>query len=198
MFTGIVEKIGSIHKLEEKEDVHRYQILANTSFTNDVRVGDSISISGVCLTAYDIQEGSFVIDVSQETQRCTAFSRPIRNDQVNLERAVTPSSRLGGHIVSGHVDGLGKLIERNDNENESILWISTPSDLAKYIAVKGSICMDGVSLTVNQIKKDRHCVTIIPHTLQNTTLSSLQAGDVVNIEVDLIARYLERLMRKNN
>ncbi len=195
MFTGIVEELGIIRKIAEKKDIDQYQIQTASSFTADVKTGDSIAINGVCLTAYDIQEETFVVDVSQETKRCTTFGGLIRNNQVNLERAVTPSTRLGGHIVSGHVDGLGKLTDRIDHENESILWVTGPSDLTKYIAIKGSICIDGVSLTVNQIKQDQHCVTIIPHTLQNTTLNSLQHGDMVNIEVDLLARYVEKLIR---
>ncbi len=195
MFTGIVEELGIIRKIAEKKDIDQYQIQTASSFTTDVKTGDSIAINGVCLTAYDIQEETFVVDVSQETKRCTTFGGLIRNNQVNLERAVTPSTRLGGHIVSGHVDGLGKLTDRIDHENESILWVTGPSDLTKYIAIKGSICIDGVSLTVNQIKQDQHCVTIIPHTLQNTTLNSLQHGDMVNIEVDLLARYVEKLIR---
>lgn len=196
MFTGIVEELGVIRKIAKKKDIDQYQIQTASSFTTEVKTGDSISINGVCLTAYNIQEETFVVDVSQETQRCTTFGGLIRNNQVNLERAVTPSTRLGGHIVSGHVDGLGELTDRIDHENESILWVTGPSDLTKYIALKGSICIDGVSLTVNQIKDDQHCVTIIPHTLQNTTLHLLQHGDMVNIEVDLLARYVEQLIRR--
>ena len=193
MFTGIIEEIGTVLKIAEKEDIHQYQIQAISSFISSIKIGDSISINGVCLTAYDIQKETFTVDVSQETQRCTTFGGLIENSQVNLESAMTPSARFGGHIVSGHIDGLGKLEERVDYENESTLWFTTPSDLIKYIAVKGSICINGVSLTVNKIKNNQHCVTIIPHTLRNTTLSSLQSGDTVNIEVDLIARYVEQL-----
>ena len=193
MFTGIIEEIGTVLKIVEKEDIHQYQIQAISSFISSIKIGDSISINGVCLTAYDIQKETFTADVSQETQRCTTFGGLIENSQVNLESAMTPSTRFGGHIVSGHIDGLGKLDERVDYENESILWFTTPSDLIKYISVKGSICINGVSLTVNKIKNNQHCVTIIPHTLRNTTLSSLQSGDTVNIEVDLIARYVEQL-----
>lgn len=195
MFTGIVEEIGAIRQIAAKKDVHQYHIHATPSFTNEVKTGDSIAVNGVCLTALDIQKGSFVVDVSSETRRCTTFGSKVRNDQVNLERAVTPATRLGGHIVNGHVDGLGTLAERSDDENEVVFWFTAPSDLARYIAVKGSICIDGVSLTVNQVKHDQHSVTIIPHTLQNTTLHSLQPGDMVNMEVDLIARYLEQLTR---
>ena len=195
MFTGIVEEVGTLRKLAETEDIHQYQVQASDKFLEKVSEGDSISVKGVCLTAYNIQDNSFDVDVSHETQRCTTFVVQGRGASVNLEQALTPSDKLGGHIVSGHVDGLGEIIDREDKENESILWISTPSDLKKYIATKGSICIDGVSLTVNEIKNDRHCLTIIPHTLNNTTLNSLQMGDKVNIEVDLLARYLEQLSR---
>ena len=196
MFTGIVEAMGRLHKTVTEQDVQRYQIQTSPDFTGEIKPGDSISVNGVCLTAYAIQEQSFMVDVSQETQRCATFGGLLRNNQVNLERAVTPATRLGGHFVNGHVDAVGTLNERIDNENESILWIRAPSDLTKYIAVKGSICIDGVSLTVNLIKEDQHCVTVIPHTLQNTTLHLLQPNDAVNIEVDLLARYLEQLNRK--
>ena len=194
MFTGIIEEIGTIHSIADKEDIHQYRIHASASFIEGIQSGDSIAVNGVCLTAYDIQQDSFHIDVSKETQKCTSFGIPIRDNQVNLERAVTPSTRLGGHLVSGHVDGLGTLIKRENNHNETILWVSNPPELTKYIAVKGSICINGVSLTVNETKDNGLCVTIIPHTLENTTLSSIQDQDLVNIEVDLIARYLEQIV----
>lgn len=195
MFTGIIEAIGTLHSVADKEDIHQYRIQTNTDFMNDVNVGDSIAVNGVCLTAYELENNSFQVDVSKETQKCTIFGQPIRKNQVNLERAVMPTTRLGGHFVSGHVDGLGTLVKRADNDNETVLWISSPTELIKYIAAKGSICINGVSLTVNEIQDDQHCLTIIPHTLQNTTLKSLQTQDLVNIEVDLIARYLENLSR---
>ncbi len=194
MFTGIIEEIGTIHSIADKEDIHQYHINASTNFIGGMQRGDSIAVNGICLTAYDIQQDSFLIDVSKETQKCTSFGMPIRDNRVNLERAVTPSTRLGGHLVSGHIDGLGTLAKRDDNHNETILWISHSADLVKYIAVKGSICINGVSLTVNEIKDNQLCVTIIPHTLKNTTLSSIQEKDLVNIEVDLIARYLEQIV----
>lgn len=195
MFTGIIEEIGTIQKIDEKKDIHQYLIQTNTLFCNGVKSGDSIAINGVCLTAYKIKKDAFNVDISQETQRCTTFDGQIRNKQANLERAVTPTTRLGGHIVSGHIDGLGKLAKRVDHDNETILWLETPADLVRYIAVKGSICIDGVSLTVNRIKDNQHCVTIIPHTLQNTTLNSLRLGNMVNIEVDLLARHVEQLLK---
>jgi riboflavin synthase len=196
MFTGIVEEIGTIHRIVEKDDIHQYRIQTSADFMNGVQLGDSISVNGTCLTAYELENGSFQVDVSSETQNCTSFGQIIRENQVNLERAVTPTTRLGGHFVSGHVDGLGTLVKRDDNTNESVFWISCPAALVKYIAAKGSICVNGVSLTVNETKENQHCLTIIPHTLQNTTLKFLQVQDKVNIEVDLIARYLEKLSQK--
>lgn len=193
MFTGIVEEIGIIHQISKKDDIHQYRIQTSTDFMKGVQIGDSISVSGTCLTAYQLENNSFQVDISSETQKCTSFGQIIRQDKVNLERAVTPTTRLGGHYVSGHVDGLGTLVKREDNSNESNLWIRSPAELVKYIAAKGSICINGVSLTVNEIDGNQHCLTIIPHTLQNTTLKFLQVEDLVNIEVDLIARYLETL-----
>jgi riboflavin synthase len=193
MFTGIIEEVGTIQSIGEEDDIHQYYIQTSVDFMNSVKIGDSVAVNGVCLTAYELKNDSFQVDVSSETQKCTSFGQPNRENKVNLERAVTPTTRLGGHFVSGHVDGLGRLVKRDDNTNETVLWVSCPAELVKYIATKGSICINGVSLTVNETKEDQHCLTIIPHTLQNTTLKSLQVQDVVNIEVDLIARYLEKL-----
>lgn len=198
MFTGIIEEVGAIHQVIEEEGAYQYHVHSSASFTDGVRAGDSIAVNGVCLTACKVHEGSFIVDVSRETRQCSTFGGGLRNNHVNLERAVTPATRLGGHLVSGHVDGLGTLAERRDDESETVLWIAAPPDLSRYIAVKGSICIDGVSLTVNRIERYRHSVTLIPHTLESTTLRSLQRGDAVNIEVDLIARYLEQLTRSGS
>ncbi len=129
-----------------------------------------------------------------ETRECTTFGASAPQSQVNLERSVTPTTRLGGHIVSGHVDGIGRLEAREDQENESVLWISIPQGLSRYIVPKGSVCVDGVSLTVNRVEKSQYCVTVIPHTLECTTLGGRRAGDEMNIEVDLVARYLAHLI----
>ncbi len=195
MFTGIIQEVGTVNKIVEKKDIDQYQIVTSQSFSSDIALGDSIAINGVCLTAYEITADSFMVDVSQETQQCTTFGKVKQNRQVNLEKSLTPSTRMGGHIVSGHVDGIGSLAVRTDNENESTLWFSSPSNLSKYIAVKGSVCIDGVSLTVNEISGDQYRVTIIPHTMQHTTLQFLQEGDQINIEVDLLARYIEQLIQ---
>ncbi len=198
MFTGIVEEVGLIESVAEHKDVHQYLIRATTDFIKEVKLGDSIAVNGVCLTASDIQNDIFYVDISKETQKCTSFGASIRENKVNLERAVTPTTRLGGHLVSGHVDGMGTLVKREDNANETILWVSSPSELAKYIAVKGSICINGVSLTINEINNNQFCVTIIPHTLQNTTLNTIQEKDILNIEVDLVARYLEQIVNSKS
>ena len=194
MFTGIIEEVGSIENIAIKEDIHKYQIQASSEFIKGVQQGDSIAVNGVCLTAYEVLTDSFNVDVSEETQKCTSFGQITKNKQVNLERAVTPSTRMGGHFVSGHVDGLGSLTRRDDKENETVLWVQLPSELVKYVAVKGSICIDGVSLTVNDADGEQCCMTIIPHTLSHTTLASIKIQDRVNIEVDLVARYLEQII----
>jgi riboflavin synthase len=193
MFTGIIEEIGIIQDIAKKSDIHQFRIQTSEEFMKGVNLGDSVAVNGICLTAYDLHNDSFQVDVSTETKDCTTFAYPSSDLQVNLERSVTPSTRLGGHMVSGHVDGLGTLVTREDHENETIMWIKTPSELSKYIAIKGSICINGVSLTVNKTLDDQFCVTIIPHTLKNTTLKTINTEDVMNIEVDLVARYLEKL-----
>ena len=197
MFTGIIEEVGTIQNIASKQDIHQYQIHASSEFIQGMSLGDSVAVNGVCLTAYDIQAQSFSVDVSEETQKCTSFGTNMNNIEVNLEHAVTPTTRLGGHFVSGHVDGLGELLRREDKENETILWIQVPSDLSKFITVKGSICINGVSLTINEVKDNQCCVTVIPHTSANTNLDSIKANDKLNVEVDLIARYLERFVQAN-
>ncbi|MDE0250337.1 MAG: riboflavin synthase [Gammaproteobacteria bacterium] len=195
MFTGIIEEVGRARLLREEKDIFRYLVHSSSGFTAEIAKGDSISVNGVCLTAYDIGENSFSVDISVASRDCTTFGCALRHDHVNLERAVTPTTRLGGHFVSGHVDGVGALAAREDGEHESVLWFSSPPELLRYIAPKGSISVDGVSLTVNEVKRDQYCVTVIPHTLDNTILGMAMPGDKVNMEVDLIARYLENLMQ---
>ena len=194
MFTGIVEEVGTFQRLEGEQGSHQYRISTTPAFVEGIKTGDSISINGVCLTAYDVQADSFQVDVSMETRECTTFGASAPQSQVNLERSVTPTTRLGGHIVSGHVDGVGRLEAREDQENESVLWISIPQGLSRYIVPKGSVCVDGVSLTVNRVEKNQYCVTVIPHTLECTTLGYRRVGDEMNIEVDLVARYLAHLI----
>jgi riboflavin synthase len=194
MFTGIIQSVGSIAELRQKGPDARLRILTGKLDMSDVALGDSIAVNGVCLTVVEQGRDYFVSDVSSETLARTSLGDLGQGGEVNLEKALTLSTRLGGHLVSGHVDGVGKVISRRD-EGQSIFFdIEAPADLARYIAIKGSICVDGVSLTVNGVDGARFTLTIVPHTLAETTIKHYRAGSRVNLEVDLIARYLERLI----
>jgi len=194
MFTGIIQALGNIKSIEKQGGDIRLQVAVNNLDLSDVQLGDSIAVNGVCLTAVVLTKDSFSADVSNETLACTTFSKLDVGIEVNLEKALTPMTRLGGHLVSGHVDGIGKIIERyNDGRSERFV-IEAPADLAKYIAIKGSICLNGISLTVNNIDGATFNLNIVPHTLQETNMDNYQKGSLVNLEVDVIARYLERLM----
>lgn len=194
MFTGIIESVGKIESIEDKGGDARVWIQTAKMDMSDVQLGDSIAMNGVCLTAIELREDAYCADVSGETLSLTSLKQLKEGSQVNLEKALTPNTRLGGHMVSGHVDGLGKVIERYDDARSVRFVIESPKPLAKYIAVKGSITVDGVSLTVNKLDGCQFELNIVPHTLQETIMQSYQAGSEVNLEVDLIARYLERLM----
>ncbi len=192
MFTGIVTAVGSIRDLQPLERGVRALVEAGALGLDDVQVGDSIAVNGACLTVIEKRDGMFAADISAETLRCTAGLDRIGN-RVNLEKALRLCDRLGGHLMAGHVDGVG-VVERFEPRGESWeLVIAAPRELAKYIAAKGSITVDGVSLTVNQVEGERFWVNIIPHTYQATNFSRLTHGFRVNLEVDLLARYLERL-----
>ena len=160
----------------------------------DVKLGDSIAVNGVCLTAVELPGNGFWADVSRETLARTAFIDLKAGSRVNLEKALTPTSRLGGHLVSGHVDGVGEVVAREDNARAVQFRIRAPRELAKYIALKGSITVDGTSLTVNAVNGAEFELTIVPHTTQETTIDHFQVGRKVNLEVDVLARYLERLL----
>ncbi len=194
MFTGIIEAVGKIAAIENKAGDKRFKINVGKLDMSDVALGDSIACNGVCLTAIEFDENSYTADVSGETLALTTLDNIKIGAPVNLEKALTPTTRLGGHLVSGHVDGIGEVIAIK-NEARSIQYdIRAPQELAKYIAKKGSITVDGVSLTVNQVEGQVFKLNLVPHTLQETTASHYQVGSKVNLEVDLLARYLERLL----
>lgn len=194
MFTGIIQALGSINSIASRGGDMRLSIRTGRLDLADVALGDSIATNGVCLTVIDLPGGGFEADVSRETLELTTLHRLQPGSPVNLEKALTLSTRLGGHLVSGHVDGVGSVLERREDARSIRFVIQAPPHLAKYIAHKGSICVDGVSLTVNRVDGNRFDLNIVPHTLQETIMLDYQPGSQVNLEVDLIARYLERLM----
>ncbi len=192
MFTGIIQAVGRIATREPRGADARLIIDASTLDLDDVVIGDSIAVGGVCLTAVALDGARFAADVSAETLARTTLGQLGSGDPVNLEKALRLADRLGGHLVSGHVDGVGQVVGVDDGTSQR--WtFRAPAALSRYIAVKGSICIDGVSLTVNAVDGDSFGVTLIPHTLGATTFGARRAGDAVNVEVDLIARYIERL-----
>lgn len=193
MFTGIIEALGSIVSLDTVGGDRRMGFRA-PGLLAGTQIGDSIAVNGVCLTVIEFGDDSFAADLSAETLNLTTAGDWRVGDGVNLERALTPTKPLGGHMVVGHVDGVGTLLERFEDARSTRMRFELPDDLARYVARKGSICINGVSLTVNDVEANRFGVNIIPHTLTQTTLAGLQPGQAVNLEVDLIARYLERLL----
>lgn len=211
MFTGLVECMGKLVSLQPSGSENalvdngasdiRIRVEVDSPAENsganvfcaDVQEGDSISVSGVCLTALDVSANGFSADVSNETLRLTSLGQLKVDASVNLEKALLPSSRLGGHFVSGHVDGLARVTNISHDARSQRWEFSAPQSLMRFIAVKGSVCLDGVSLTVNEVQDDRFGVNLIPHTLAKTSLAKRAVGDYVNLEVDLIARYLDRL-----
>jgi len=193
MFTGIVQTVGTVTRLEQRGGDARLTLTANELGFDDVAIGDSICVSGVCLTAIELQGASFVADVSVETLTRTTLGALKTGAGVNLEKSLRLMDRLGGHLVSGHVDGVGKVISITPEARSQRWTFELPPALARYVAAKGSICIDGVSLTVNEVEGNGFGVNLIPHTIEATTFRGKQVGDGVNIEVDLIARYVERL-----
>ena len=194
MFTGIIQSIGAIRRLEPKGGDCRLVIDTGKLPMDDVKLGDSIAVNGVCLTAVELSERSFTADVSRETLSHTTLGDAKSGTPVNLELALLPTTRLGGHLVSGHVDGVGTVIGKQGDGRSWRFTIEAPAPLARYIAAKGSICINGISLTVNEVEGARFGVNIVPHTLAETTLGQTEAGHRVNLEVDLLARYTERLL----
>jgi len=196
MFTGIIQSVGKIHEVEARGNDARMVIDAGGLDLSDVAVGDSIAVNGVCLTAVALTPETFTVDVSAETLRVTEGLAP--GAGVNLEKAMRPIDRLGGHIVSGHVDGTGTVARFEPAGESHLLAIDAPAELARYIAAKGSITVQGVSLTVNRVEGVRFFINLIPHTLAVTTLKHLSPGDRVNLEIDMVARYVERLAQFMN
>ena len=194
MFTGIIESVGHLRKVQRRGDDIRLTVASGKLDLSDVKLGDSIATNGVCLTVVELMSDGYVADISAETVNLTGFSHYQVGKAVNLEKAVTPTTRLGGHMVSGHVDGIAHVDDRQFRGQAIEFWLTPPVELGRYIAHKGSITIDGVSLTVNEVQGHRFRLTIVPHTAGETTVVDLKAGDNVNIEVDLIARHLERLM----
>lgn len=194
MFTGIIEALGRVEAVEARGGDVRLRIASAQLDWTDVALGDSIATNGICLTVVELPGEGFVADVSQETLQMTTLGRWRSGQQVNLEKALTPSSRLGGHIVSGHVDGVGQVTERSSDARSERFTLRAPAPLAKYIAHKGSITVDGTSLTVNKVTGAEFELNIVPHTLGHTIFDSYRVGVEVNLEVDVLARYLERLL----
>lgn len=194
MFTGIIQAVGEIAALQPGGEDTRVRVRTGRLDLDDVAPGDSIAVNGVCLTVVDLPGDGFWADVSGETLTRTGFRDIAVGSRVNLEKALTPTTRLGGHLVSGHVDGVGTVLERRPEGRSERFRIQAPEALAKYIAEKGSICVDGVSLTVNAVDGAVFDLNIVPHTLQETTIADYRSGTRVNLEVDIIARYLERLL----
>ena len=206
MFTGIVEELGTVDALEDQGDAIRLTV-RGPLVTSDAGLGDSISVNGCCLTVVSTRstggEGptgggadSFTADVMHETLDKTSLGALVPGARVNLERAVTPATRLGGHIVQGHVDGTGTVVRRTPSEHWELVEVSLPAELERYLVPKGSITVDGISLTLVDVAADSFTVSLIPETLARTTLGIKQPGDVVNLEVDVIAKYVEKMVKQ--
>ena len=194
MFSGIISDVGSIKRAEDRKGGLRLAIATKVLDLSDVQIGDSIAVNGVCLTVIEHTADTFIVEVSRETLNCTV-GLGAQGAPVNLEKALRLADRLGGHLVSGHVDGVGEVIEFTDLGESWKLAVRAPQALAKYIAIKGSITINGVSLTINQVRGSEFDVNLIPHTLAMTNLKNLRVGSRANLEVDLIARYVERMMQ---
>jgi riboflavin synthase len=192
MFTGIVQAVGRIERFEPSGPGARIRLHAGGLDLSDVALGDSIAVNGCCLTVVASDAQGFEMDVSRETLDCTAGFAP--GARLNLEKALRASDRLGGHLVTGHVDGVGQVLSVEPMGDNRVLRFSMPASLSKYVARKGSVTVNGVSLTVNTVSAEAFSVNLIPHTLGATNLGALQAGDRVNLEIDLIARYVERML----
>ena len=198
MFTGIIEATGKLAAVVKRGNDISVTIDSAELDFSDVKLGDSIACNGVCLTVTHLGPHSFNADISSETLAHTLFGHYQTGQRINLEKAMLPTTRMGGHIVSGHVDGVSQVIKIEQSGRASNIWLSLPANLARYVAAKGSVTVDGISLTVNELNHDAFRLTIVPHTAAHTTIAALKAGSKVHLEVDLIARYLERLLSKDS
>lgn len=197
MFTGIAEEIGQIIAIRHGAASARLQIAAE-KILDDLQIGDSVAVNGVCLTATEVKAGSFCADAMPETLRRTSLSTLKAGSRVNLERALQLNGRLGGHIVSGHIDGRATLCDRRQEDNALWLWLEADRRLLRYIIEKGSVALDGISLTVAAVRGGRFAVSLIPHSAGQTTLGERRVGDKVNLECDIIMKYIERLLQPEN
>jgi riboflavin synthase len=193
MFTGIIEELGSVREIEKRGEDARIVIEAHT-VTEDTKNGDSISVNGVCLTALDVTAHSFRADVSKETLFRSTLGKLKAGSPVNLERAVTPETRLGGHIVQGHVDATGKFISSQNHGDSWTFRFAFPKEMARYLVFKGSVAVEGISLTIANLTDEYFEIAVIPKTLELTNFSALKPGDEVNLESDIIAKYVERIL----
>ena len=196
MFSGIVEEMGAVQAIDRGLDGAKFSILASV-ILDDLHVGDSVSVSGACLTVTKTEDQSFFVDVSTETLKCTILDKISVGTPINLERAMKLNARMGGHLVTGHVDGVGTLRAREQDGSAISLTVEASEDIMRYCVTKGSITMDGISLTINGVTDRSFAVAIIPHTAKMTTMGLKQIGDSVNLESDLIGKYVERLLQAN-
>ena len=194
MFTGLIQEVGMVEDVQRTADGMRLRIRG--AVTGEVHAGDSVAVSGVCLTASDVQDGTFSAEVVGQTMRHCSLGSAAPGASVNLELALRPTDRLGGHVVQGHVDGVGVVVDRREDGFSRLLEIATPPGLLRYVVEHGSIAVDGTSLTVAALGDESFTVALIPETLGRTTLGSLRAGDRVNLEVDVLAKYIERLVAR--
>ena len=197
MFTGIIQAKGSIQEVISSKEGAHLKINSNTLNLSDSKIGDSIAVDGVCLTVTELSKDWFNADVSNETMSCTTFSKLSKGQSVNLEKSLRLNQGIDGHLVSGHVDGIGEIHSIDEDGDSVRIKVEVQGDIMKYIANKGSICINGVSLTVNSVESNIFDVNIVPHTFSVTTLGDLKLNSFVNLEIDLIARYVEKLYNQN-
>ncbi len=198
MFTGIIEAVGSIKAINVNSQGARVEIATGSLDMGDVHLGDSIATNGVCLTVVAFDQHSYCADVSTETLTRTGFTHYRAGQKVNLEKAMLATTRFGGHMVSGHVDAISEVATIKSTGNSTEYWLTMSEEIAPYIAEKGSVTIDGISLTVNKVTENQFMLTIVPHTTEQTIIGTYQTGTVVNVEVDVVARYLERLLLKQS